>query len=72
MYQFHHNIFYIIIYVIIWYILQQQKIYKADSMLFFQPNGIDIFLISPQKHMLWLLSKVFLMTTHNICFSMEK
>ena len=34
---------------------------------------VNIFLISPQKHMLWVLirSKVLLMSTQNICFPRE-
>ena len=32
-------------------------------------GGDNIFVISPQKHMLWYsLEEAFLMTTHNICF----
>ena len=40
----------------------------------FQSKSIDIFLISPQKHMLWyslVLTEVLLMSTHNICFCWE-
>ena len=32
---------------------------------------VNIFLISPGKHMLWVLSEALLMSTHNICFRGE-
>ena len=33
---------------------------------------VNIFLISPRKHMLWvLIAEALLMSTHNICFCGE-
>ena len=31
----------------------------------------SIFLISAQKHRLWVLAKIVLMSTHNLCFEQK-
>ena len=56
---------------------EEREIEKGKVRSFFQSKHIDIFLISPRKHMLQCgthqkhLTEVLLMSTHNICFHRE-
>ena len=51
------------------------KMFVCFLLLFFQSKRIDIFLISPQKHVVGThqkcLGEALLLSTHNICFHEE-